>query len=415
MNYLIVVRSYNDIDHITPLIDMIAKDKGSNLYLYSSVHLGHIYPNENLEYLYREYGIKPRYLLSHHTKNITNKMESMYVWLVRFFRDKILTEKMQIIIRKMLGYMHNFVYYLYKSGKQDWANDIFKKTKPDVVLYDVTNPLAFPYSHLTYLVKDASIPLVALPHGIWTFINNDFIDNSSNNKTDSKRESFDWYMTNGDIGKKQLMDSGVSKNKILEFGSLRYDINWVKKYQKLYPNHLFKMPCNGLKVVVFPNKIHYKVNIDELKLLLIEISKNSDCILLKPHTRGMKLDFLKEVIDSNNISVIDRKTPSASLIEWADVILLGGGSIGIQAIINKKPVLNLAYTHDNYTIYDKYLPTTICNNLESVVSELKKIKDGSYCNYAYSQSDIFIKDLVYAGNDPYSVSEKYLSFFKSLN
>ena len=61
--YLFLIRGYNDIDHFTPIIDYILENKISAIYLYSTVPIKLLYPNENLDYLYNEYKIKPKYLL----------------------------------------------------------------------------------------------------------------------------------------------------------------------------------------------------------------------------------------------------------------------------------------------------------------------------------------------------------------
>ena len=57
--YFFVIRSYNDIDHFTPLIDYMCENKYNKIYLFSSEPLELILPNENIEYLNKEYGIKP--------------------------------------------------------------------------------------------------------------------------------------------------------------------------------------------------------------------------------------------------------------------------------------------------------------------------------------------------------------------
>ena len=88
---------------------------------------------------------------------------------------------------------------------------------------------------------------------------------------------------------------------------------------------------------------HWIYNVDkEATLDLINKISNMENIylIIKNHTRADTGLFPKNIKVNSNVEV-NSNTNSTSLINWADIIINFGSSIGIEAIIKKKN-LNLS-------------------------------------------------------------------------
>lgn len=417
-NYLIVVRSYNDIDHMTPLIDYLAKNHIAKIYLFSSVPLGLIYPNENLDYLKRKYGLEPKYLLDPNKYFFISILDTVYVSIKNYKTNKILNE-----------YTERLLTYLIKINKKAltkyqkyFLHTRIKKTishiKPDLVLYDWTDPSKFPLSIITDYAKNLAIPVIGLPHSVIVYekfdLDYDFI-REKEHKRHAKGQSFDWQITFGELGKMHLENEGYPKNKIKCLGSLRFEKEWIRIQEKNIINKQIKISVNGkTNVVLFPNKLMYSGNPDAIISLIQKVSETSN-LVIKPHTRKMTLSFLNETIKKYDVQIIRDEFSSSELIKWCDAGIVWGGSIGLQLLMMNKSLIYAKHAHSLPTIYEKYLPEIVVNNDSMLIEMIKKI-DGNKgkVNYKQENADLLINDLVYAGSITKNVNERYIKFFESL-
>jgi len=143
-------------------------------------------------------------------------------------------------------------------------------------------------------------------------------------------------------------------------GNLRFDRSWVEKLHKdiLVPpymdkkSYMDKLPQSaGPKVVFMLSKLGYGIKVDELKdsIKLVSGMDGVACAI-KPHTRGMKFDFMDPAALEGTVIVPD--VPSALLIEWADILLFTGSSIAFHAMILNKRVGFLQNAQYIPTIFD---------------------------------------------------------------
>jgi len=73
-------------------------------------------------------------------------------------------------------------------------------------------------------------------------------------------------------------------------------------------------------------------------------------VVVKPHTRTGKEAEMYKGLPLANVSDIS----SVELAEWADVMLVVGSSIIIEALTRHKPALYLKYLHENITEYEEF-------------------------------------------------------------
>ena len=122
------------------------------------------------------------------------------------------------------------------------------------------------------------------------------------------------------------------------------------------------------------SKLGYGIKVDELKdsIKLVADMTGVSCAI-KPHTRGMKFDFMDPKQLSDTVIVPD--IPSALLIEWADILLFTGSSIAFHAMILNKRVGFLQNAQYIPTIFDDGLSCDKFDTNEQLKAFLENWRD----------------------------------------
>ena len=166
-------------------------------------------------------------------------------------------------------------------------------------------------------------------------------------------------------------------------GNLRMDRSWIKRLHEeiLVPPYMNKKAYmdklpqgKGPKVVFMLSKLGYGIKVDELKdsIKLVADMPGVSCAI-KPHTRGMKFDFMDPKQLSDTVIVPD--IPSALLIEWADILLFTGSSIAFHAMILNKRVGFLQNAQYIPTIFDDGLSCDKFDTNEQLQAFLENWRD----------------------------------------
>ena len=105
-----------------------------------------------------------------------------------------------------------------------------------------------------------------------------------------------------------------------------------------------------LKVVFMTTRFAYRIDVDRmLKTFDLIAGIEGIEVAVKPHTRSGKEAEVYEHISLRNVYEIS----SVELCEWADIMLVIGSSILIEALVQHNPVLYLKYLHENTTQYEE--------------------------------------------------------------
>jgi hypothetical protein len=419
-NYFFIIRAYNDIDHFTPILDYILNNKLARVHLYSSVPLKLILPNENLEYLNKEYELEPTYLLEPVGKPVIKMIENIYVSLVLFNIKSFLPKLFSFLLNQIIYRLRLWLRKINEKIFNESLKTLYDRISPNLVIYDWTDPSIFPYSIITKMAKTFGVPVVSIPHGLYIYLSVDptvggNIKLKLNEKERIKNNmNFDWYIVQNNIKRNHTIDLGIKKNTIVSMGTVRYDIAWLKKQEYFSIPKDLEFNKGELNIVIFPSKLHYKGELDAYSEIILNVCRFSKSVVLKPHTRHMRLHELKTAIKESNITVVGNEISSTKLINWCDVGIVWGSSIGIQLVIDNKPLVYPKYAHKLETIYDKYLPETICDNTPTLISRLQKINSSKSNYYISENKERFIREIVYGGDVNGNVSKRYTNFFESV-
>ena len=105
---------------------------------------------------------------------------------------------------------------------------------------------------------------------------------------------------------------------------------------------------------------------------------------------------------------------SPSLIDWSDCVIVIGGSIGIEVMLQKKNLIYPTYLNSNQTMYEYYNAAHCVSSTDEMINILNNLKR----NIEISDPpgiDNMIREIVYAGEDQFNVPLRYYELIKSDN
>jgi CDP-glycerol glycerophosphotransferase (TagB/SpsB family) len=258
--------------------------------------------------------------------------------------------------------------------------------------------------------KEMSIPTVALPHGVFLYTN-DLVQSESKEEGQFERYNhYDYVVVQNELFKEVISKSGINKEKIFVLGSTRYSNEWMAQNNKILPR---KMKSNGkntgkLKVVFMTTRPHYRIHVEKtLRTFDILSSLDDVQVVVKPHTRtGKEAEMYKGLLLAN-VSDIS----SVELAEWADVMLVVGSSIIIEALTRNKPALYLKYLHENTTEYEEFGACWIINDEDELRDALLSLRDKKgHVPYTDENVDRWLAEVIYGGQNERDVLRVYEEF-----
>ena len=106
---------------------------------------------------------------------------------------------------------------------------------------------------------------------------------------------------------------------------------------------------------------------------------------------------------------------SPALIEWADiVIVVGGSSIGVEVILQEKTLIHPIYLDTNTTLYEYFQAAHCPNSYEELEQFLNsQVKGNNLPKLEGTES--LLKEIIYAGKEEFNVPKKYYDELKKIN
>ncbi len=364
---IFVVRAYNDLDIQASLINEFAQDT-----TYDVVVLAGFFDNEIV--IADHYEGYP-FLKSQGVQflNVLDDGGSFLTkWVYRAYKTMMSSRKqcpasILFFIRAMLFVVRKIMQRQARID-QNWL-EYTKALTPDYVIMDeavVQKGRSKIVDEIIPIFKQRGTKVFAILTGHHIY----FDTNPSNSE---KQISYLNHITEKHFVPAQL-DVDISQNhfpdeKYVVKGNLRMNPVWVSRmYDDIlipphfpYADYEKKLPTGKYKVVLMLSKLTYGVRVPELAKCIKYLNDHPDVsLVIKPHTRGMKFDFM----NANDVynAVIADTIPSAVLCKWADIQLFTGSSIAFHSMALGKSVGFLGYCQEIRTIFDEY---PICFNFSS--------------------------------------------------
>jgi len=163
-----------------------------------------------------------------------------------------------------------------------------------------------------------------------------------------------------------------------------------------------------LKVVFMTTRPQYRIDVDRM-MKTFQMLSNLEGIeaVIKPHTRTGKEAHIYQGLALSNLSQVS----SVELSQWADVMLVIGSSILIEALTLGKPVLYLKYLHENTTQYEDMGACWIIRNEDELKTALAALQENpGSIPYAGENVDRFLAQIIYGGHRQRDVLKDYEQF-----
>ncbi len=419
-NLLIVLRSFNDIDHIVPLVHFLLTQRVGRYKLelyYARQDADEIRLNPNIRFLRETLAIHVRPFgserLGYPLKGLERTKDSVVRLIQGIHRDCVASRG---ITQRLLTVIDRLYYYLTLSLTRRDIDQAVDALTPDVICTDVVDPTAHPYGYLFHLAKSRHIPLVAFPHGLTVF--DEPLDQAGSSRLfgdiGERLKVFDYILAPNKLQQDHIARLGYPASRIKVLGSLRYEARWLSVLlEQVYTEEVRQQGNRSPKIVLFLNKLVYRGSADSVNNL-IRVCSTFGSTVVKPHTRDMDVSFIQNMGQCEDTVVVDNTVASSSLIEWCDIALFWGTSMGIQVIARGKPFVYPSFAHGYQTIYETYFPNRVAASLDDVRWLLSEWRPGTADTTSVRDQERFLRDIVYAGDQQRGVAERYCELLDSM-
>lgn len=416
--FLFFIRAFNDIDHFTPIVWKMSRDKYPvAVYCISAEY--DLRNDYRLKFL-RDLGVRVDSLYDSFDQDLGIAHRAMRFFVQRSFalqkrldsnsrsRFSVVRENLRVASRIAGKQLYKLTRkWFYDLG---WARRIIEQTGARILCFDWVGPERYVVDVLLAAARGKGIPALALPHGVYLYTNDLVKADLTEDKIREKYNCYDRVVVQNTLFKKVMEKSGVKKDKIVVLGSARYCREWMAQYKKILPRVMkSKAEESGkLKVVFMTTRTRYRVRVEETIRTFDLLSKMREIdVLVKPHTRTGKDVGMYKNLPLANVSEVS----SVELCEWADVVLVVGSSIVVEALRLKKPVLYLKYLHENTMEYEEFGACWTIHDdaeLENALVSLQKNK--TQVPYSDEKVTRWLSEIVYGGREERDVLKDYEEF-----
>ena len=416
--YLFFVRAFNDIDHMTPVVWKMRRDN-------YPVAVYCINPEYDIENDYRlnflkELGVKVDYIYSEYDQELGLLHQIMRFLFLKSFAiargwNAEHRKRFAVLCNMYGNLLQTVASKLFKLTKKRfygtrWTRNILEQSGAKALCFDHVRPKQYIIGSFLEVAGRLSVPTLALPHGVYLYTNDSVKDGSTEESRHDKFNRFDYIVVQNKLRKDVLARSGVEEEKIFVLGSARYCNEWMSQYSKILPRKLKSNPesAGKLKVVFMTTRPAYRIDVKRMLRTFYMLSQLDGIeVVVKPHTRTGKESNIYDKSPLPNVADIS----SVELSEWADVMLVIGSSIIIEALSRRKPALYLKYLHGNTTEYEEFGACWIINEETELQDALKLLRDGKG-RVPYSDDDVnrWLAEIIYGGRGVRDVLSDYEKF-----
>ena len=400
---LFFIKAYNDLDNITPLIWRAVKDGSNpivvfiNKYPFDSDYRVKFLKNEGkLEILCMTDDRHIRYTSG--SGGIIFKIFRRIYFAKKSILEKIHDSYAERYYRKLFFDCSKEIKFLKDNNI---TSCVFEHSRPS------SNGMVV--EKFFRASKAIGITTFSIPHGgnVYTSldVNKGYVILGKKGMLPivTARNEFDYYIHQDKIRRDSAVKWGYDHFKNQVWGSLRYFPEWQKINLKICPPVIIKKdPKTRKRIVFMDHQKDYLVFIDKIWKLLDRIASDDRVFLvIKQSTRSGKNyyteNFKNKYINSSNVEFVGIENHSPSLIQWSDCVINFGSSIGIEVLLQNKPLINPYYLHSNTTIFEKFNAALNASDEDEVIMYIDRIIDGETTDIDNSNKERLLSEVVSAG------------------
>jgi len=408
------VRSYNDVDHFVPLIaEFVRRSENPLIIVNTDFHL-------DLDY-------RVKYLRSLGDFEILNDIDREYtnVSTARGWFGKLVT-KAYSIKRDRKGFLGKiYRRFFFKCDKQ---MEILREKRIDICAFEWSTPFARGELVEKYFIaaKGIGITTIAIPHGCNIFLNSDVTIGYRNlirrgeipDQSDTRY--FDYYVLQNPIRRDGWIKWGFDPVKTQAWGSVRFFPQWAEINRTICPQYKVDYDVRDkVKVVFMQFQKEYNV---QNKMVFETLERLSHlkhvALVVKDATREGKHFYDRKTtagaLGESLVGWYGNEVHSPALIDWADAVIVIGGSIGIEVMLQKKVLIYPLYLNTNSTLYEYFNAAYCSETYEDLEGTIQRLVVGEEIPELPGVKNM-INEIVYAGKGEFDVPMAYYEHFKSRN
>jgi hypothetical protein len=424
-NFLFVLRSYPDIDHIAPMIWKCLEKGDRTILVFDQP-----YPYKEdyrIQFLMKYPRCEVLHLLGVESTSPWMRMASRIVW--NYYTVRSLLKRYQcsacffewgegVLPHGRLRLLTELRRSLTKAKTKKVGTTGFQLA-PFLQLLSsrILRPLRM---HLIMATRDCSIPIFALPHGISTKLNIDYhplhlelMHQNGGQLPLEDRNCFTAWVFSAEFHRQLMINHARMDPKIAQtWGSLRFCREWMEILKEICPKAPLPPKQDGqVRLVFFLPKWGNLVDKQQTIALLKTIAEHQAIqLILKTHPRKgtseLEEEFLTDLLNHPNVSLAG-DAHSSALIQDSDIVVDIGSSMAIEALLEAKYLIYPAYLHKNRLVFDAYGGCLIAHSQSDVHLFLDSIVLGVQPRLAETEIEHVLREVVYGGREPFDVPEDY--------
>lgn len=407
-NIVFFVRAYNDLDHFVPIIwKFIKEGKSPIVIFYTDIDYKDDYRIKILERAgdFEIYNFFDNEYVKYQ-KNSNGIFFKFFKKLYNLKRDP-----------------DSFVGKVYRRLFFDCSDEIsfLRKNMVRQCVFEWGTPYnrGIVVERFFKAAKTTGITTFSLPHGcnIYTHpdVNVGYKKLSSKGKliNAKRRNEFDYYIFQNPIRRDGWVKWGYDPVKTQAWGSGRFHPTWQKLNLDNCPAlEMEKEPGNRMKIIFMDHQKDYNVFVDKIWKLLDRIAGYDQFFLcIKQSTRSGKdyhsKSFRNKYREAKNVEFVGNENHSPKLIEWSDCVINYGSSIGMEALLQNKPLINPHYLHSNQTLFEQYDAALNAANEDEVIKYLERLTSGEALNVSGEGKNRICTEIIYGGKEEHDVFQYY--------
>lgn len=354
-------KSFNDIDHITPLLWFALNQNESLIILW--------FGEKSIKEFPVIYKIIEKYNVKYYSINQGSFIKKLILW--NFF---------------------SCIFFLLRHNVQRIIIDWFT---PNIRIIK---------GQLFWASKILDLKCFVLPHGYFIYKNHNFNDSKTKDSFKKRNQVHKYYLNNF-YQKDIFLNKGLDESIVAINGNMRFSKLW---HNYLLKNHFYNSN-EKIKVLFFTP--HWSYNVDKEKTLrLIDILTDyfsPSELRISLHTRGSG-----DLTDRKFLPFLALKNElSGKLIRNSEIIICFGSSIIFEAILQEKFIINPKYLHTNTTIFDDYDAIFSTDSEQQTLERIHEILNHSISKNNKQYDEIIFKH-VYQEKDEEPINSFYDQIFR---
>ena len=390
---LFLLRSYNDIDHIAPLIWKATV---------AGVHCCYFFSDRDYSEDYR---------IQFLAESGAQELRSGFL---RFYHQRCRKLFRPYYLRRLADFV-----VTYSVGSWILVTNRF---------YCLVNEWSGPYGRgmAEYLLRSGHLlhrRCISVPHGyhFWTskVINKavrQYVDEFGELPSFANRSKYTHYVVQTENIRDYYLSHQMPADRLRVLGSARFCGEWREVLEKITPTRLVDRPVSSHFVVLvfIPDWDYFIDRLATISLLngLLVLPETDVCV--KQNTRGTGTITADEIRPSSvkrgNIFILGDEYHSVDLIKQADCIINFASSIGLEALAQGKPVCNPTYLTENTTIFDNSGAVVDTSTEEDTVRFIDSVRCNQSSRFPHQDAiDRFLVTHINAGQSDNAILDRYLS------